>query len=147
MANNRRVKPSEDPKVMPETAKIEKPPIDLSQPSSRLDYLRQKLDDIMATIGSIYSERLAQELLKRLEATIQEFNQDVSALLDRLEKLEEGRKKPASSQTEATPEDVPKDLDGLSEWERRLELLEQEQPTESSRPEGKPAKKGLFHHK
>lgn len=147
MAYNRRVISREIPKVEPEPAKTESIAVDLSQPSSRLDYLKQKLDDIMASIGSVYSERLTKELLKRLEATVQEFNQEVSALLDRLEKLEEERKKPATPPPPETPEDTPVDLTGLSEWERRLELLERERAATSTQSEEKQTKKGLFHRK
>lgn len=118
--------------VFQNTGKPDNDAPDLDNPASRLDYLRGKLNDIMSNIGTIYGERLTRELLRRLEATIQEFHQEVLAMLDRLEKLEEERRKILTTSSAAldTPEPAPEE-DTLSDWERRLEMLEREHATQT----------------
>lgn len=141
---------AEEPPVKPEVTVV-----DFSASEGRLNYIRAKLDDIMTNIGTVYSERLTKELLRRLEKTVQEFHQEVLSILDRLEQIEllrEQAKKPVveAPMSEKAEEESP-ELAGLSEWERRLELLEKEKEetaaTAEPPREEKKTKKGLFHRK
>jgi len=143
------------------------PEIDFSETNKRSEYLKHKLDDILDNIGQSYGKRMADELMKRLEQTIIDFNGEVVQLLDKLEVLEDQRLKELEaekkhtlkeedgdeSQVETSAEEEDEFAD-MSDFEKRIEMLERrkkeaddaaEKNTEES--EVKPKKKGLFRKK
>lgn len=108
--------------------------IDFSKKEQREGYLQNKLDDLLDGINASYGQSLLDELMIRLEATIDDFNKEVDDLMDGLKKSSDEKEKllqqiksgevdstqdvkPAGdNDDEATGENTD-----LSEWEKRLE--------------------------
>ena len=143
------------------------PEIDFSETNKRSEYLKHKLDDILDNIGQSYGKRMADELMKRLEKTIVDFNGEVVQMLDKLEILEDQRLKELEaerkqilkveegeeSQVEVDVEEKDEFAD-MSDFEKRIEMLEKrkkeaDEVAEESAEESavKPKKKGLFRKK
>jgi len=124
MAKERRVKKQDQ---TDEEQSIQE--LNLGDKSDRLTYINDRLDDIMVNIGGTYGKRLTDELMKRLEKTIKEFNDDVVQMLDKLEHIGQDREKEEASEAgePEIPEPVPAetDVEELSEIEKRLEKAEQ----------------------
>ena len=58
--------------------------IDLDTAEGRKEYLTEKLDDILDGINESYGTVLMEELLKRLELTIQDFNDEMKTLCNQM---------------------------------------------------------------
>lgn len=109
--------------------------IEFNNQDSRLGYLNDKLDDLLDGINASYGEELFNELVKRLERTINDFNDEISVLTEEVKGNSEKRadiihtlmEGQDMAQTETT-DDVGQetsnlDSEILSEWEKRLEGL------------------------
>jgi len=59
--------------------------IDFANPDSRKSYLKDNLGHLMNGIDSNYGQVLMDELMRRMEATVSEFNDEVKAMLDQLQ--------------------------------------------------------------
>jgi len=107
--------------------------IDFGKKEAREGYLQTKLDDLLDGINASYGQSLLDELMSRLEATIDDFNKEVDTLMDSLKKSSEEKEKliqkikagktpKADAEGEFT-EDKPEieEERELSEWEKRLE--------------------------
>ena len=95
--------------------------VDFNDSTSRLEYLGEKLDDLMDGINVNYGKVLMEELVRRLEHTVSDFNDEVKVLINSLKAnkpVEDTPKTPGSESDEA--------VDGgeLTEFERRLDELE-----------------------
>ena len=108
--------------------------IDFGKKEAREGYLQAKLDDLLDGINSSYGQALLDELMSRLEATINDFNKEVDELMGSLKKSSEEKEKLIEKikageplKVEGKPSDqVEEAEDGeekrdLSEWEKRLE--------------------------
>jgi len=107
--------------------------IDFGKKEAREGYLQTKLDDLLDGINASYGQSLLDELMSRLEATIDDFNKEVDTLMDSLKKSSEEKEKliqqikagktpKADSEGESTEDKPETDEDReLSEWEKRLE--------------------------
>ena len=108
--------------------------IDFGKKEAREGYLQAKLDDLLDGINSSYGQSLLDELMSRLEATINDFNKEVDELMGSLKKSSEEKEKliekikaGAPLKVEGkSPDEVEESEDGeekrdLSEWEKRLE--------------------------
>ena len=107
--------------------------IDFGKKEAREGYLQAKLDDLLDGINASYGQSLLDELMSRLEATIDDFNKEVDELMGSLkkssaekEKLIQQIKAGAMPKAEEAPteqessDDVEEPRE-LSEWEKRLE--------------------------
>tara|TARA_B100001013_G_scaffold230246_1_gene141287 strand:- start:107 stop:439 length:333 start_codon:yes stop_codon:yes gene_type:complete len=105
--------------------------IDFSKKEEREGYLNAKLDDLLDGINSSYGQSLLDELMVRLETTIDDFNKEVDDLMDSLKKSSDEKEK-LMQQIKANDPDEPQDETAisddteteerdLSEWEKRLE--------------------------
>ncbi len=97
-----------------------------------MGYLQAKLDDLLEGINASYGQALVDELIERLEATIQDFNEEVQSLMAILKenssRQEALLKKLKSGELDETPAGEPgaggtSTPQELSEWEKRLEGL------------------------
>ena len=111
--------------------------IDFGKKEAREGYLQAKLDDLLDGINSSYGQALLDELMSRLEATINDFNKEVDGLMGSLKKSSEEKEKliekikageppkveeKSSDQVEAAEEaEDGEEKRELSEWEKRLE--------------------------
>ncbi|NQT64171.1 MAG: hypothetical protein HQ556_14525 [Candidatus Marinimicrobia bacterium] len=59
--------------------------IDLKNADSRTKYLKDNLGSLMNGIDSNYGQVLMDELMRRMEATVSEFNDEVKAMLGQLQ--------------------------------------------------------------
>ena len=57
----------------------------------RRRYLEEKFDDLLDVIGSTYGNVLKNELLSRLDVTIDQFNNEMNKLFDSLKEKEVNR--------------------------------------------------------
>ena len=110
--------------------------IEFNNQDSRLGYLNEKLDDLLEGINSSYGEELFNELVLRLERTINDFNEEISELTEAVKgnsekraeiihTLMEGSDTTATTQNsqDNTVEGSNLDSEIMSEWEKRLEGL------------------------
>ena len=67
--------------------------IDFSKKEQREGYLQNKLDDLLDGINASYGQSLLDELMIRLEATIDDFNKEVDDLMDSLKKRSDEKEK------------------------------------------------------
>lgn len=107
--------------------------IDFGKKEAREGYLQTKLDDLLDGINASYGQSLLDELMSRLEATIDDFNKEVDTLMDSLKKSSEEKEKliqqikagktPKADAERESTEDKPEIEEDreLSEWEKRLE--------------------------
>ena len=107
--------------------------IDFGKKEAREGYLQTKLDDLLDGINASYGQSLLDELMSRLEATIDDFNKEVDTLMNSLKKSSEEKEnliqqikagKTLKADTEGEPTEDKPDTDEdreLSEWEKRLE--------------------------
>ena len=110
--------------------------IEFNNQDSRLGYLNEKLDDLLEGINSSYGEELFNELVLRLERTINDFNEEISELTEAVKGNSEKRAEiihtlmEGSDSTATTQNSQDNLADGsnldseiMSEWEKRLEGL------------------------
>ena len=105
--------------------------IDFSKKEEREGYLQSKLDDLLDGINASYGQALLDELMLRLESTVDDFNKEVDDLMGSLkksskekEKLIQKIKAGESKKSESISDDTESEDDSpreLSEWEKRLE--------------------------
>ncbi len=110
--------------------------IEFNNQDSRLGYLNEKLDDLLEGINSSYGEELFNELVLRLERTINDFNEEISELTEAVKGNSEKRAEiihtlmegsDSVSATQNSQDDAAEgsnlDSEIMSEWEKRLEGL------------------------
>lgn len=107
--------------------------IDFSKKEQREGYLQNKLDDLLDGINASYGQSLLDELMIRLEATIDDFNKEVDDLMDSLKKSSDEKEKllqqiksgeiedPKDDNSQQADTESSEDKQELSEWEKRLE--------------------------
>ena len=110
--------------------------IEFNNQDSRLGYLNEKLDDLLQGINSSYGEELFNELVLRLERTINDFNEEISELTEEVKGNSEKRAEiihtlmegsDSISTTQNSQDEIVEgsnlDSEIMSEWEKRLEGL------------------------
>ena len=113
-------------------------------------YLIEQFGNLMEKVGEGYGGPLQEELIRRMEQTIADFDEEVSEMLEHLrdssvkrhEKLKEIWENPEqpsdSGQADGEDANVP---DDASDWEKRLEGMADGGDSDSKEA---PKKKGLF---
>ena len=99
-------------------------PIDLDSKEGRESFINNNLSDLLTAINETYGPIILDELLKRIELTINQFNDQINEAFNTLKKRDSKRK-------ESSPEINPED-DNISnhedkkktEWEKKLEKIE-----------------------
>ena len=110
--------------------------IEFNNQDSRLGYLNEKLDDLLEGINSSYGEELFNELVMRLDRTINDFNDEISQLTEAVKgnsdkraeimhTLMEGNDSITNESNTQEGQEQSSNLDSeiMSEWEKRLEGL------------------------
>ena len=118
-------------------------------------YLIEQFGNLMEKVGEGYGGPLQEELIRRMEQTIADFDDEVSEMLESLrdnsvkrhEKLKEIWENPEQA-------DIPKDDsadvsvdEGASDWEKRVEGMASkggDNELKDEEPKEEPKKKGLF---
>ena len=112
-------------------------------------YLIEQFGNLMEKVGEGYGGPLQEELIRRMEQTIADFDEEVSEMLEHLrdnsvkrhEKLKEIWENPDQPVGNDAPSDVPEDA---SDWEKRLEGVADDGVAKEEAKEEPPKKKGLF---
>ena len=119
-------------------------------------YLIEQFGNLMERVGEGYGGPLQEELIRRMEQTIADFDEEVSEMLDGLrdnsvkrhEKLKEIWENPqVAASGEASGDGAPGAPEDASDWEKRVESMADEagEDTKDEEPkEEEPKKKGLF---
>ena len=113
-------------------------------------YLIEQFGNLMERVGEGYGGPLQEELIRRMEQTIADFDEEVSEMLEHLrdnsvkrhEKLKEIWENP--EQPTANPETTSEITEDASDWEKRLEGIAGDGGTKEEAKEEPPKKKGLF---
>ena len=103
--------------------------MDFSKKEDREGYLQAKLDDLLDGINASYGQSLLDELMVRLETTIDDFNKEVDDLMDVLKKSSDEKEElmqkiksgDLDNPDEPPSETIVSEEKDLSEWEKRLE--------------------------
>ena len=118
--------------------------MNFEEQQGRQDYLNNKLDDLLDGINASYGQELLNELVRRLNRTIEDFNEEFQGIIGNLKDnserrnqilhdLMEGKKLVSKNvasdanniETETMePGDSDSNTEEMSAWERRLEGLE-----------------------
>ena len=95
--------------------------IDLSTQEGRKSFITDNLSDLLNGINDTYGPILLDELLKRIEFTINEFNEEINNAFSQLKEKDKQRKEFFSE----IDENDTSLLDGSkTEWEKKLESIE-----------------------
>ena len=108
--------------------------IDFDNKDSRQNYLNEKLDNLLSGINNTYGQVLLDELVTRLQRTLDDFNEEVQEIVGDLKDSSERRnqiihdlmegKEATQSEIVSAPESGDAsgpDTSEMSECERRLE--------------------------
>lgn len=98
--------------------------IDFANPDSRMKFLQENLTSLMNGIDANYGQILMDELMKRLEHTVSEFNEEVKVMLGKLQAKEETPIPDLSESDKSEATEIDMETSGLSEFEKRLEALD-----------------------
>jgi len=117
--------------------------MNFEEKEGRQDYLNNKLDDLLEGINSSYGQSLLNELVRRLNRTIEDFNEEFQGIIGDLKDnserrhqiihdLMEGKElesqkatsESENNETSTSHEDSDAESEEMSAWEKRLEGLE-----------------------
>jgi len=110
--------------------------IDLSTPEGRSSYLQDSLSDLINGVDSTYGTLIFDELIKRIDKTIKDFNSEMESIFDELKVNEKKRqallRKLKSNKTLDEHQEAEKEK---KEWEQKLLALyskdsKEDKPTE-----------------
>ena len=109
--------------------------ISFDKKDNREKYLTGKLDDLTSQINNLYGKTLYDELVIRLKDTIDDFNEEVQSMTEKLKSSTEKRsqliekikssidERDEEAESIETLETEPENRE-LTEWEKRLESIE-----------------------
>ena len=115
-------------------------------------YIIEQFESILDKIGEGYGEPLQNELIRRMEKTIEEFHNDITDLISQLQGQREKRQNTLKHMLEGEDESQletnssPVEEKEMSTYERRIEEKDSSKnKSESNKP--KSEKRGLFARK
>jgi len=106
--------------------------IEFESQDGRVNYLNEKLDNLLTGINESYGQDLLNELVIRLQRTILDFNEEIESIMGEL-KLSSNRRnqiihelmvenEPVTQKNNNEEnDDTESDSPEMSEWEKRLE--------------------------
>ena len=108
--------------------------IDLSTPEGRSSYLNEKLSDLIEGVDSTYGDLIFDELLKRIDSTIKDFDDEMAVIFDELKSNEKKRQSVLLKLRKSSSSDQIDEKDQQKkEWEKKLlELYGRNKETNAS---------------
>ena len=95
--------------------------IDLSTPEGRSSYLNDKLSDLINGVDSTYGNIIFDELLKRIDSTIKDFNSEMESIFDELKVNEKKRQSILIKlRKQKTPNEEEQENQQKKDWEKKL---------------------------
>jgi len=110
----------------PKESKSVEESVDFDNSESRMNFLKGQLNDMLDSINNVYGQDLMDELLKRLEKTVEDFNGEVSGLIGKLKSgkiFEEDLPEESAANSTSKEADDP---DSDEEEEKSFEEQEEE---------------------
>ena len=117
-------------------------------------YLIEQFGNLMEKVGEGYGGPLQEELIRRMEQTIADFDEEVSEMLESLRDNSVKRHEKLKEIWENPEEASPSNGDGpagsvdedASDWEKRVETMASDDgdTEQKEEPKEEPKKKGLF---
>ena len=105
--------------------------MDFSKKEDRKKYLEEKFDNLLDVIGESYGTVLMEELVSRLDTTIEDFHKEMSKMFEDLKSIESDRqnllndiRENKSDESTTKKSKGKKNEENLSEWEKKLEAIE-----------------------
>ena len=112
--------------------------IDLSTPEGRNNYLNDKLSDLINGVDSTYGNIIYEELLKRIESTIKDFNEEMGLVFDDIKSNEKKKQAMLLKLKKNSDPDKQDEKDRVrKEWEQKLIDLYSKDNKENSDTEKK----------
>ena len=104
--------------------------IDLSTPEGRSSYLTDRLSDLINGVDSTYGNLIFDELLKRIDKTIKDFNTEMDGIFDELKVNEKKKETMLLKLRKSSSLDAQKEVDKeKKEWEQKLlDLYSKDKP-------------------
>ena len=104
--------------------------IDLSTPEGRSSYLTDRLSDLINGVDSTYGNLIFDELLKRIDKTIKDFNTEMDGIFDELKVNEKKKERMLLKLRKNSSLDAQKEVDKeKKEWEQKLlDLYSKDKP-------------------
>ncbi len=99
--------------------------MDFGKKDDRSKYLEEKFDNLLDIIGENYGNVLMEELVSRLDATIDEFNQEISNLFESLKEKEVERQSLLKGISVKKKNKKTIKESNLTEWEEKLKQIEE----------------------
>ncbi len=99
--------------------------MDFSKKEDRTKYLEEKFDNLLDVIGENYGNVLMEELVSRLDATIDEFNKEISNLFNSLKEKEVERQSLLNDISVKKKNKKDNSDSELTEWEQKLKQIEE----------------------
>ena len=96
--------------------------MDFNKKEDRTKYLQDKFDNLLDVIGENYGTALMEELVSRLNDSIDDFNKEMSSLFKSLKEREKERQKYLNDIS--SKKTKSKDEEELTKWEKKLKKLE-----------------------
>ena len=93
--------------------------MNFNKKEDRIKYLEDKFDNLLDIIGENYGTALMEELVSRLNDTIDDFNKEMSSLFKTLKEREQERQKYLNNIS-----NNKKSKKELTKWEKKLKELE-----------------------
>ena len=95
--------------------------------NSKDNYISNKINDLIESIGSEYGELLLDELFRRLDYTIKDFNKEIQELFVNLKKDEDKKQSVISlmKKGKTVTKDPKNKAELLSDWEIKLAEIEE----------------------
>ena len=93
--------------------------MNFNKKEDRIKYLEDKFDNLLEVIGENYGTALMEELVSRLNDTIDDFNKEMSSLFKTLKEREQERQKYLNNIS-----NNKKSKKELTKWEKKLKELE-----------------------
>jgi len=99
--------------------------IDLKNKNDKKTNLSVTFSDLLDNINNTYGSVFMDELMTRIEVTINEFNTEMSSMFDQLKNREEDRQNMLKMIRSNKTTSLNKPNETVSEWEQKLETIEQ----------------------
>ncbi len=97
--------------------------MNFNKKEDRIKYLEDKFDNLINVIGENYGEPLMEELVARLNDTIDDFNKEMSGLFKALKQKEKDRQEYLSG-INSKGKSKKSAQNNLTQWEKKLKELE-----------------------
>ena len=100
--------------------------MEFGKKTDRLKYLEDKFDDLLYVISDTYGNVLKNELITRLDSTIEEFNSEMSSLFKSLQEKEVERQSLLNKHKGSVESELLKEKQkNLTDWEEKLKQIEE----------------------